>query len=556
MIARTHPIPARRRAVAWFAALVVLAACLGGSAALIRLAVSGYRRGELQVEADRIALEVGRGLSRFLGQDATEMGLSPSGSIASTELRTRSVGDLPDMSVTITLGQWDVARRQFQPGDGPVNAVAIVAQGAFDRSSAPWLARLFVPDQTPGRTHAVAAVQPRDIVFVVDLSSTMTAQTRQALEALLRAGAADPAYPEDDRLRELYADLGYDAYPGTLEPFGAPWQVGQGKAAYARLTAEDGPLADPAASDPYRIHAGDSAGTRRRKAYRAVIDRQITRLMPQARPAPDRPENFDYWAAYLDDVLDSGDGYRIGYASHIRFMLEHGRSIPAGGQHVPLSQFSDDCPWNPDLVEKTAPRFPPRTQPMHDVRRGLVAALQDLTLRNRGIQSPLQRDRVAIATFDSLAPNGAWIEQPLTSDYAAAANKAAKLQAVGSRAVATSGLPALKLAESLLRRSAAATPRNRHAGQMIVFVSAEEIQADSPLQSQIAEMARIGQTVQVIRVGTQNEEVAERSSVAAGPVSSHAESRSLQTRRVSDERCDTESTIKATVAAESAVLVQ
>lgn len=535
MIARTHPTTARRRAVAWFAALVCMAACLAGCLALIRLAVSGYRRGELQVEADRIALEVGSRLARHTRLD---------------------LGDLPGISGTITLGQWDIARRQFQAGTGPVNAVAVVTQGAFDGSSGPWLPRLFMPDQTPGRTYAVAAVQPRDIVFVVDLSSAMTAQTRQALQTLLRAGAADPAYPEDDRLRELYADLGYDAYPGTLEPFGAPWQVGQGKPAYARLIAEDGPLADPATSDRYRIQAGDSGDIRRQKAYRAVIDRQITRLMPQARPAPDRPENFDYWAAYLDNVLDSGDGCRIGYASYIRFMLEHGRSIPAGGQHVALSQFSDDCPWNPDRVEKTAPRFPPRTQPMHDVRRGLIAALQDLTLRNRGIQSPLQRDRVAIVTFDSLAPTGAWIEQPLTADYAAAASKAAKLQAVGSRAAATSGLPALELAESLLHRSAAATRRNRQAGQMVVFVSAEEIQADSPLQSQIAEMARIGQTVEVISVGARNEEVAARSSAAAGRVSFQAEDRSLQTRRVSEERYDTESTFRATVATASAVLVQ
>ena len=142
---------------------------------------------------------------------------------------------------------------------------------------------------------------------------------------------------------------------------------------------------------------------------------------------------------------------------------------------------------------------------MHSVRRGMVAALQDVALRNRAIADS-GRDRVAIVTFDSLTPEGAWLEQPLTSDYGLASRKSARFQAVGERARAATGVEALELAESLLRRSDRDTAWGRDASQQVVFVTVGPIDGEGALHRQIAKMTRLGQTVRAIAVGRPSEE--------------------------------------------------
>jgi hypothetical protein len=464
----------------------MLAASLGGGAAMVRIVALGYCRGELQQEADQTALDIGNTLTEHVDGESA-----------------RFVGS----SGPITFGQWDANRRQFRPGHVGVNAVEVSVQGAVAEPSTDWLSRWFAPDRVVARTTAVAAVRPRDIVFVVDLSGAMTSETRAALEHLFRNAVEDPAYSEDRELRRLYADLGFESYPGALEPFGAPWHVGEGRKAYETLISEDGPLTDCETDKRYRIELGEPIATRRRKAYRAVIEQQVACVMPQARPSPSSPANFEYWAEYLDEVLSSDDPQaRIGYASYLRFMLKHGRTIRAGGQHVALSQYSNDPTWCHELVEGVSFRCPPRTEPMHEVRRGLLTALTDIAVRNRALIPGGEPDRVAIITFDSLSPGGAWIEQPLTSDYGAAFQKSARLQAVGERAQKATGLVALQFAEELLRRQ---RTRGRDASQQVVVVTANRIQGEQGVPAQIVEMARLGQSVRTISVGCVSDEIAE-----------------------------------------------
>lgn len=475
----------RRRAVAWIAAVVMLAAGLGGGAALVRIVALSYCRGELQQEADQTALDIGSALREHVeGESSTFAGSSG----------------------PVTFGQWDADRRQFRPGPVGANAVEVSVQGSVGHPSTDWLSRWFAPDRVVARTTAVAAVRPRDIVFVVDLSGAMTGETRAALEHLFHNAVEDPAYPEDRELRRLYADLGFESYPGALERFGAPWHAGEGRAAYEALISEDGPLTDCEIDKRYRIELGDPISTRRRKAYRAVIEQQVGCVMPEARPSPIDPANFEYWAEYLDEVLCSDDpDARIGYASYLRFMLKRGRTIRAGGQHVALSQYSADPTWCHELVEGVSFRCPPRTEPMHEVRRGLLGALSDIGKRNRALIPGGQRDRVAIITFDSLSSGGAWIEQALTSDCGAACGKSARLQAVGERAEKASGLAALQLAESLLREQGTG---GRDASQQVVVVTANRIHDEQGVPAQIAEMARVGQSVRVISVGGVGDKIA------------------------------------------------
>ena len=270
------------------------------------------------------------------------------------------------------------------------------------------------------------------------------------------------------------------------------------------MISVEGPLADRETNERYRIEVGDSVEVRRKKAYLAVIEQQVVRLMPEARPNPVDPKNFEYWAAYLDGLLASEDeGARIGYASYVRFMLEHGRNLRAGGQHVALSQHSEDCVWHAERVDGVAFESLPRTQPMHNVRLGLLAAMNDIVNRNRDLVPGVQRDRVAIVTFDSLSPGGAWVEQSFTEEYAAAFGRCTRLQAAGERTRVPTGIAALELAEKFLRGE---RERGRDATKHVVFVTAGPASVDEPeFRDQIASMASRGETVDVVSVGLPGE---------------------------------------------------
>jgi hypothetical protein len=125
---------------------------------------------------------------------------------------------------------------------------------------------------------------------------------------------------------------------------------------------------------------------------------------------------------------------QIGYLTYLQFMLDFGRDLkPDGRRYVPLSRYSSDCPWHEEMTAGGEFPFPPRTQPMHSVRRALIAALATVARRNAGIEDLGQADRVSIVTFDSLTGGGPVVEQPLTADYRRAMRTCSRLQAVGDR---------------------------------------------------------------------------------------------------------------------------
>jgi hypothetical protein len=109
-----------------------------------------------------------------------------------------------------------------------------------------------------------------------------------------------------DLMQQFYTDLNFGSFPGKLEYVGAPLGVDSDRYAYAVMTADDGPLADPKIDAWYRIATTDNEATRATKGYRWMIDNQLANLMPQARPFPNskNAESFTYWKAYLDYIID------------------------------------------------------------------------------------------------------------------------------------------------------------------------------------------------------------------------------------------------------------
>jgi hypothetical protein len=194
--------------------------------------------------------------------------------------------------------------------------------------------------------------------------------------------------------------------------------------------------------------------------------------MPRAKPAPDSAAHYSYWEKYLDYLVQpaarrkgrgplppnqdsdrisgfnnagpavpgaaprgGADGHagRIGYATYVQFMLDHGRDLkPDGKTYSPISPHSPLCPWHAEETPGGRMRFPPRAQPMHAARRALVAAIAAVQESNEGLDSS-QADWVSVITFDTLTGGGPVVRCPLGADYDAAMRACARLEAAGDK---------------------------------------------------------------------------------------------------------------------------
>ncbi|MEE8452766.1 MAG: VWA domain-containing protein, partial [Thermoguttaceae bacterium] len=396
-------------------------------------------------------------------------------------------GGIPLDQYDVLPGTWHTDRRRFIGAAAHPNAIRITARSGKTREGTSPLIFSWLFDRLSftGQASAVATVVPRDIALVVDLSGSMNDDTEPCWSIAKSAralGSEDESARRTEHMQQVYDDFGYGAFPGATEAIGRPFGVADDEYAYAALTCDGGPLTKPNVAARYRIRPEDNEAVRKKKAYGAIIDLQIARLMPAAKPAPSSSEHFDYWQRYLDfvvrrvkvgregkggppsrrgwlppdqasnriDGMNSDSkvgrganvserfGNTIGYVTYVQFMMDHGRDgKPIGGHYVPLSRYSPHCPWNSEETPAGRFRFPPRAQPMHAVRRALIASLKMIKDRNSSVSDPSRRDRVSIITFDRLTSGGPRIAQSLTGDYDAAMEVCTRLQAVGDNGAST-----------------------------------------------------------------------------------------------------------------------
>ncbi|MEZ5942694.1 MAG: VWA domain-containing protein [Planctomycetaceae bacterium] len=156
-------------------------------------------------------------------------------------------------------------------------------------------------------TTAIAMLNPRDIVFVVDLSGSMNDDTEPCWATQVINEKFTPlGYPSvaNPLMEQVFADFGYGTYPGSVQYIGAPLGVSQDDTAFAEMTQDDGPLADDTCDDWYRVREDDDEYSRREKCYRWIIDKQIAVVMPNAKPTPDSTVNYGYWEKYIDYIMD------------------------------------------------------------------------------------------------------------------------------------------------------------------------------------------------------------------------------------------------------------
>ena len=215
-------------------------------------------------------------------------------------------GRLAQLNATdVEAGTWDTNTRTFTPSESLGNAVRVtVRTDSTTGGETPlFFGRIFGKESVPLNATAVAMANPREIAFVVDLSGSMNDDTEPCWASnAINSAFASAGYPTigSEMMQNVYDDFGYGTYPGTSEYLGAPAGVPQNQYAYAELTKDDGYLSGTDVPSQYQIQPTDTESIRKIKAYSWIIDNQIARVMPNAKPAPDSTSNYNYWATYLD----------------------------------------------------------------------------------------------------------------------------------------------------------------------------------------------------------------------------------------------------------------
>ncbi len=290
---------APRRGVILVMAAVLITILLGMVAFSVDLGSVVLVRTQLQAAADSAAMA-----------GAASMGLSRAEMVATAQefaaYHKASGREVNLLANDIEYGTWDATTRRFTPSASVGNALRVTTR--VDESTggeAPmFFGRVFGQMSFAQRASAVAMANPRDIAFVVDLSGSMNDDTEPcwATPAINGIFSAE-GYPTigNELMQQVYDDLGFGAFPGRQEHIGQPVGISNNQYSYAELTKDNGPLTGNGIPAKYRIFTTDNEATRKVKAYSAIIDYQIARLMPNALPSPTL-SNYAYWEKYIDYV--------------------------------------------------------------------------------------------------------------------------------------------------------------------------------------------------------------------------------------------------------------
>jgi putative Tad-like protein involved in Flp pilus assembly len=462
-------------------------------------------RTELQAESDALAIQKASSLN--FSADYSKI-RSPDAEVQTIAGRTKT---------TIAWGNWDPQTRSFISNQKTGRAVQVrLNQLPGGSKKVPLLLQTFFqffPFTTA--VTSIATPSPRDIVICVDLSGAMNDDSEPAWST----AALNNDYPNPEPIgtrfaQSLYEDLSLGPFPGESEYLAEQLTENRGDYTYASLARDNGPLATDSIDEAYRIKPEDSEIDRKRKVYSYLIDHQLARLMPDALPRADSKTAYPFWSKYLDYVirpypddpswpvgrgtLPPGQGddrlakfnnparnitiqvpdrlpkkyeNQIGYRTYVQFLLDLGRDLrPSPDEYSPLSIHSKQTAWH---SEKTASggilRFPPRTEPMHSIRRSLVNAIESIRQQNGPIPDTNIKDRISIVTFDRLESGGANIVLEPTTNYESAMRAAASLQAAGDRQLATpidAGLLAAK--KTIETAEKRASP---HSAKLLLLIS-------------------------------------------------------------------------------------
>jgi Flp pilus assembly protein TadG len=437
---------------------------LGMIAFALDVGVMMLTKTQLQVAADAAAMAAGAVLG---APDSDPAGVAKQ----FAALHKANGKNIALADADIQNGTWDATTRTFTPTDEVSNAIKITARAnESSGGNGLYFARIFGVNTMSMSASAVAMGNPRDICFVVDLSGSMNNDTEPAWKTA-EINSQFGGGLGNTMMQQVFTDMGYGTFPGVLQHVGQPLGVTQDSRAYARLTANNGPLRNNGIHSNYRINTNDNENTRKQKAYRWMIDNQIAVTMPGVQPPANWSTHYNYWAAYLDYIMsrvtvNSGAGTppsnrgtlppnqngdrmssmnsgsssyndKIGYLTYVQFMGDMGRDErPDGVNYTPMAVSSPNCIRHMEQVGNTSFNFPASEQPLHATRRAMIAAMQIVAERNASVPDSNLRDWVSVVTFDTT--DGTVLALPLTSDYSSAMNFCRDMQCVYDGMLSTS----------------------------------------------------------------------------------------------------------------------
>lgn len=297
---RTHDLPSQLITARQGVILVIAAALLIIAFAFLAFSVDvGYMsmtKSQLQNAADAAAFAGVYKLSD--GAAATRQAARE---VAYANYAAASPVVLADSD--IELGVFNYTTKEFVLNETSPNAVRV---RTHVENKGLFFAPLIGTSNYNMDASAIAMLNPRDIVFVVDLSGSMNDDTEPCWATKTINDKYGPlGYPSvaDPLMQQVFTDFGYGNCPGVKEYIGAPLGVSNTDTAFAEMTQDDGPLS-MCIDEKYRISETDDEYVRRQKCYSWIIDNQIAVVMPNAKPAPNSQTSYGYWEKYIDYIMD------------------------------------------------------------------------------------------------------------------------------------------------------------------------------------------------------------------------------------------------------------
>ena len=321
------------------------------------------------------------------------------------------------------VGTWDSTNCKFKAitGSGTGTAVMVTVRtgSGYGGATPLFFGKVFGISSVNQQASAVAAVNPRDIAFVIDLSGSMNDDT-----------SPNSSTSSSSLMQTVYTEFGWGMYPGSCN-----WTI----STTTTLTA--------------------------------TTQTKLLSAMPNAIPTPNASNSasVSYWNSYFKYARSNWSG-QICYKSYLDFMMYYGRDIkPDGSNYTPLSLSSNlcACPMHNESVGGTTFSFPPDEMPTHAARSALIAAIQVVQTMNQNISDTSQMDWVSIVSFDTSAR----VVQKLTSNYNTVMTACTTLQACSDSAVCTDTEAGLITAYNLIKPQSQGGQGRQNTNKIVVLLT-------------------------------------------------------------------------------------
>jgi Flp pilus assembly protein TadG len=403
----------RRGAIAVLAALLLILMA-GMVAFAVDLGYVALAKTQLQAAADASALA---------GAAASSLSASGMQQVAQTCAGYNQVaGRQVQLNANdFQVGTWNSTTCTFTPitGSGTGTAVKVTVRtgSGYGGATPLFFGKVFGISSVNQQASAVAAVNPRDIAFVIDLSGSMNDDTEPSSST-----------SSSSLMQTVYTEFGFGTYPG-------------------------------------------STATPKSSTLTKSVQTQMASLMPNAIPTPNysNSASVSYWNSYLS-YANRNWSNKIGYQSYLDFMMYYGRDVkPDKSNYTPLSLSSNlcACPMHNESVGGTTFSFPPDEMPTHAARSALIAAIQVVQTMNQNISDPNQMDWVSIVSFDTSAR----IVQTLTSNYNTVMTACTTLQACSDSALCTDTEYGLITAYNLIKPQSQGGQGRSNTNKIVVLLT-------------------------------------------------------------------------------------